>query len=44
MEDKEEMAIRGQTLFDEAKPNYQILDQELDKCTSPNKNGDDLQT
>jgi hypothetical protein len=30
MEDKQEMAIQGQALFDEAEIDYQILDQELE--------------
>jgi len=29
VEDRQEMAIRGQTLFDEAKTNCQLLDQEM---------------
>jgi len=29
MDDKQEMAIQGQTLFDEVEIDYQILDQEL---------------
>ncbi len=30
MEDKQEMTIQGQALFDEAKIDFQILDQELE--------------
>jgi hypothetical protein len=32
MVNKKEMALRGQTLFDKIKIDYQIFNQELEKC------------